>query len=92
LLRDPGLIILDEASSRLDPATERMLEQAWSKLLEGRTAVIIAHRLSTVERADDILILDHGRVVEHGPRHRLAADPLSRFAALRQTGLEEVLA
>ena len=91
LLRDPGLIILDEASSRLDPATERMLEQAWSKLLEGRTAVIIAHRLSTVERADDILILEHGRVVEHGPRHRLAADPQSRFAALRRAGLEEVL-
>jgi ATP-binding cassette subfamily B protein len=92
LLRDPGLIILDEASSRLDPATERMLERAWSKLLEGRTAVIIAHRLSTVERADDILILDHGRILEQGPRPRLAADPQSRFAALRRTGLEEVLA
>jgi len=91
LLKDPGLIILDEASSRLDPATERMLEQAWSKLLEGRTAVIIAHRLSTVERADDILILDHGHILEHGPRPSLAADPQSRFAALWRTGLEEVL-
>jgi ATP-binding cassette subfamily B protein len=92
LLRDPGLIILDEASSRLDPATERMLERAWIKLLEGRTAVIIAHRLSTVERADDILILDHGRILEYGPRPSLAADPQSRFFALRRTGLEEVLA
>lgn len=92
LLQDPGLIILDEASSRLDPATEAMLEQAWSKLFEGRTAVVIAHRLSTVERADDVLILERGRVVEHGPRHWLAADPCSRFAALRRTGFDEVLA
>ena len=90
-LKDPGLVILDEASSRLDPATERLLERAVDKLLAGRTGVIIAHRLETVERADDILILEGGRIVEHGPRAALAADPSSRLAALLRTGVEEVL-
>jgi len=92
LLQDPGLVILDEASSRLDPATEALLEQAMDKLLAGRTAVIIAHRLGTVRRADDILILETGRILEQGPRERLAADPSSRFAQLLSAGLGEVLA
>lgn len=91
-LRDPGLVILDEASSRLDPATEVLIERAVDRLLEGRTGVIIAHRLSTVERADDILILDGGRVVEYGSRTGLAADPDSRFSSLLRTGMEELLA
>ncbi|HUS15303.1 MAG TPA: ABC transporter ATP-binding protein [Chloroflexia bacterium] len=91
-LRDPGLVILDEAASRLDPVTEHRLEQAIDRLLTGRTAIIIAHRLRTVGRADDILILDGGRVVEYGPRATLAADPAARFYALLQTGLEEALA
>jgi ATP-binding cassette subfamily B protein len=91
-LKDPGLIVLDEASSRLDPATETRLERAMDQLLEGRTAIIIAHRLRTVQRADDILILDGGRVVEYGPRLALAADPASRFARLLRTGLEAALA
>jgi ATP-binding cassette, subfamily B, bacterial len=91
-LRDPGLIILDEASSRLDPATERLLERAIDRLLAGRTAIIIAHRLDTVRRSDTILILDGGEVAEYGPRERLAGDTGSRFYHLLQTGLEEVLA
>jgi ATP-binding cassette subfamily B protein len=91
-LRDPGLVILDEASSRLDPATETLIERAVDKLLDGRTGVIIAHRLATVDRADDILILDWGRVVELGSREALAADPDSRFASLLRTGMEELLA
>lgn len=91
-LTDPGLVILDEASSRLDPATEQLMEQALNKLLHGRTAIIIAHRLGTVQRADDILILEDGRVLEHGPRQQLAADQASHFYRLLQTGLEEVLA
>jgi len=91
-LRDPGLVILDEASSRLDPATEALIERAVDRLLEGRTGVIIAHRLATVERADDILILEDGRVVEHGDRATLAADEDSRFAGLLRTGIEELLA
>jgi ATP-binding cassette subfamily B protein len=91
-LKDPGLLILDEASSRLDPATERLLERAIDRLLEGRTAIIIAHRLGTVERADRIAILDGGRVAESGPREALAADGGSRFARLLRAGIEEVLA
>jgi ATP-binding cassette, subfamily B, bacterial len=91
-LKDPGLVILDEASSRLDPATETLMERAVDRLFAGRTGVVIAHRLKTVQRADDILILEEGRVVEYGPREALAADPSSRFAGLLRTGLEEVLA
>ena len=91
-LRDPGLVILDEASSRLDPATEVLIERAVDRLLEGRTGVIIAHRLATVERADDILILEGGRVIEFGERAVLAADPNSRLSRLLETGMEDVLA
>jgi ATP-binding cassette subfamily B protein len=91
-LRDPGVVILDEASSRLDPATEARMERAITRLLGGRTCIIIAHRLRTIERADEILILEDGRVVEHGERLKLAADPGSRFSRLLRAGMEEVLA
>jgi ATP-binding cassette, subfamily B, bacterial len=91
-LRDPGLIILDEASSRLDPATERRLEQALTRLLQGRTAIIIAHRLGTLDRVDQIMILEEGRVRERGPRAELARDPSSRFAELLRVGLADALA
>jgi ATP-binding cassette subfamily B protein/ATP-binding cassette subfamily C protein len=90
-LRDPRLVILDEASSRLDPATEQRIERAVSKLLRNRTAIIIAHRLGSVQRAGEIMILEQGRISEHGSRLQLAADPASRFSQLLQTGLEEVL-
>lgn len=91
-LRDPGLVILDEASSRLDPATERLVDHAISRLLDNRTGIIIAHRLGTVARADEIMILENGGIVEHGVREQLARDESSRFAQLMRTGLEEVLA
>jgi ATP-binding cassette subfamily B protein len=91
-LSDPGLVILDEASSRLDPATEALLERAVDKLLAGRTAVIIAHRLHTVQRADEIMVLGNGRILEHGDRAALATDPDSEFYSLLQTGLEEAIA
>jgi ABC-type multidrug transport system fused ATPase/permease subunit len=91
-LHDPGLVILDEASSRLDPATEQIIERTIDKLLHNRTAIIVAHRLGTVQRADEIMILEDGRVTEHDERARLAADPSSRFYGLLQTGLSEVLA
>jgi ABC-type multidrug transport system fused ATPase/permease subunit len=90
-LRDPGLVILDEASSRLDPATERKLEHAVDKLLEGRTGIIIAHRLDTVQRVDQIMILDDGRVLECGVRVALMHDPDSRFSQLLRMGMEEAL-
>lgn len=91
-LRSPGLIVMDEASSRLDPATEQRMEHAVTELLRGRTGILIAHRLATLERVDDILVLDGGRILEFGPRQRLAADPRSRYHHLLQTGLQEVLA
>jgi ATP-binding cassette subfamily B protein len=91
-LKDPGLVILDEASSRLDPMTEQLLERAIDRLLRGRTAIVIAHRLETVERADEILILENGRLLEHGERVALRDDPDSRFAHLLRSGLQETLA
>ena len=91
-LKDPGVVVLDEASSRLDPATERLLERAVTRLLDGRTGIIIAHRLATVERADTILILEDGRVAELGRRADLARDPDSRFARLLRAGMREELA
>lgn len=91
-LKDPGLVILDEASSRLDPATERLIETAIGKLLQGRTAIIIAHRLATVERVDSIMILEQGRIREYGARADLAADATSRFSELLQVGLEGEIA
>jgi ATP-binding cassette, subfamily B, bacterial len=89
-LKDPGLVILDEASSRLDPATEQQLEQAIEKLLRGRTAIIIAHRLKTIERVDELMILEDGRCVEQGEKTMLEKTK-SRFAELLKTGLDEAL-
>lgn len=91
-LKDPGLVILDEPSSRLDPATEALLDGALARLLRGRTAIVIAHRLETLGRVDEVLVLERGRVLEHGSRDRLAGDPSSRFAALRRMTPAEVLA
>ncbi len=91
-LREPRVVLLDEASSRLDPHTEQRLEQALDRLLAGRTAIVIAHRLATVQRAHRILILEEGRVLEEGERRALAADPHSRFAGLLRGDLQELLA
>jgi ABC-type multidrug transport system fused ATPase/permease subunit len=91
-LQDPGLVILDEASSRLDPATERLIERVVDRLAQSRTAIVIAHRLETIQHADEIMILEDGHIREHGPRSELVNDPTSRFYQLLQTGLEEVLA
>lgn len=85
-LKNPGLVILDEASSRLDPVTEALVEQAIDTLLEQRTGIIIAHRLQSVRRADQILILDQGQVVEYGDRRVLMQDPDSRLAHLLNLG------
>jgi ABC-type multidrug transport system fused ATPase/permease subunit len=91
-LKDPAFVVLDEASSRLDPATEHLIERAIDTLVTGRTALIIAHRLKTVQRADKIMILEEGRMIEFGDRQTLAMDPHSRFSQLLQAGIEEVLA
>lgn len=81
-LKNPGLVILDEASSRLDPTTEQMIEQAVDTLLENRTGIIIAHRLKTIQRADQILILEKGKVVEYGDRILLMQRPHTQFSQL----------
>ena len=88
-LKDPQVVVLDEPTSRLDRATEALIERALDELVTGRTVVLIAHHLATVQRCDDILVLDDGCVIEQGSREQLAADSGSRFHHLLQTGLEE---
>ncbi|EFH80483.1 ABC transporter ATP-binding protein [Ktedonobacter racemifer] len=91
-LRDPSLVILDEASSRLDLASERRLEEALDRVLVGRTVIIIAHRLATLRRADYLVILENGHIREQGARQHLQQCPDSYFTHLLHTGMEEVLA
>jgi ABC-type multidrug transport system fused ATPase/permease subunit len=91
-LCNPDLVILDEPSSRLDLATERLVHAALGRLLEGRTGIVVAHRLATLAFADDILVLEDGQVREHGPCAALASDPASHFAGLLMLDREEVLA
>ncbi|MEZ4710752.1 MAG: ABC transporter ATP-binding protein [Caldilineaceae bacterium] len=81
-LQNPGLVILDEPSSRLDPVTERLLDRAIGRLLAGRTGIIIAHRLETVQRVDKVMVLAEGRMVEFGERVVLAGEVESRFGRL----------
>jgi subfamily B ATP-binding cassette protein MsbA len=73
ILRDPPILVLDEATSALDAESERLVQRAIERLLEGRTVFVIAHRLSTVQRADRILVLEHGRIVESGTHAELMA-------------------
>ena len=79
-------MILDEPSSRLDPATESLLSTATERLFRGRTVVIVAHRIETVQRANEIMVVDGGTIVEHGDRITLAADPSSYYARLLAAG------
>jgi ATP-binding cassette, subfamily B, bacterial len=87
-LRQPDIVVFDEATARVDPETELRLEAAITKLIGGRTAIVIAHRLSTLRHVDDIVVFDHGRVVEFGRREDLAGDDDSRFAALLALALD----
>ena len=91
-LRDPRVVVLDEASSRIDPGTERLIERAVDRLVEGRTVIVIAHRLSTLDRCDEVMVLEQGRIVEHGERERLAAAPGSRFHQMLTADAGEMLA
>ena len=75
LLKDPAVVLLDEATAHLDSETEHLIQQALAEALVGRTSVVIAHRLSTVRAADQILVLDHGRIVQRGTHPELLAVP-----------------
>jgi ATP-binding cassette, subfamily B, bacterial len=88
LLRNPDVVVLDEATSRVDPATQEAIGSAMRRLLHGRTAIVIAHRLETLDICDDIAVLANGELVEYGDRLVLAADPASRYAQLRAAGDE----
>lgn len=85
LVRDVRVVVLDEATARMDPLTERRVVRASERLLAGRTGVLVAHRLSTVARADLVAVLDAGRVVQQGPRSVLATTP-GRFLELLEAG------
>ncbi|MBM3276182.1 MAG: ATP-binding cassette domain-containing protein, partial [Candidatus Sericytochromatia bacterium] len=73
LLRDPPILILDEATSALDTESERLVQEAIDRLMADRTVLVVAHRLATVQHADDILVLDQGRIVERGDHTALLA-------------------
>jgi len=87
-LRSPDFVLLDEASSRIDPATEERITRAIDRLIAGRTALVIAHRLSTVERLDQMVALDDGRIAELGRTEDLRADPSSRYSQLLAVGAD----
>src|SRR5207245_850563 len=94
LLADPRILILEEATSNIDRPTEILIEQALDRLLHGRTSIIIAHRLATVRRADEILVIEHGRIVQRGTERDLLAQegPFRRLARdLRQAVAPEAL-
>jgi ABC-type multidrug transport system fused ATPase/permease subunit len=81
---DPDLLVLDEATSAVDPATEVRLQRALDVVTRGRTTIAIAHRLSTAEGADEVVVFDDGRVVQRGPHGLLVADPDSVYGRLHR--------
>lgn len=89
-LADPAVLILDEATSSLDVPSERLVQRAMQTVLADRTAVIIAHRLSTVEIADRVLVLEHGRIIEDGSPAQLMSRRGGRYAALHAAWVDSL--
>lgn len=89
-LADPAVLILDEATSSLDVPSERLVQNALQTILADRTAVIIAHRLSTVEIADRVLVLEHGRILEDGSPAELMTQSGGHYAALHQAWMDSL--
>jgi ABC-type multidrug transport system fused ATPase/permease subunit len=87
-LRKPDLVVLDEATARVDPITEARLEQAIAELMHGRTTIVIAHRLSTLRHVDDIVVLEHGEVIEFGERSALIENDSGHFHRLLELALD----
>jgi ATP-binding cassette subfamily B protein len=86
---DPDLLVLDEATSAVDPATEVRLQRTLDAVTRGRTTVAIAHRLSTAQAADEVIVVDKGRIVQRGPHTELVAEPDSIYAKLYASWLEQ---
>ncbi|XP_010266821.1 PREDICTED: ABC transporter B family member 13-like [Nelumbo nucifera] len=92
ILKDPAILLLDEATSALDTASERVVQEALDRLMEGRTTILVAHRLSTIHNADNIAVLKHGKVVETGSHETLILRPDSVYAQLINIQLQNGVA
>ena len=90
ILKDPAILLLDEATSSLDAESERVVQEALNRLMEGRTSIIIAHRLATIREVDRIYVIENGRIVESGTHDELSAVPGGAYSALARLQFESV--